>query len=706
MGNLTLNRISKFWRDSLLKFMVLFIGVGFISAPELKAGTNKKLKITTSSSIASQICTGSIFIVPFTYIGKFGGEKFENLNSQNNEISHDDDDDDDDDDEHYDTTKRFNVELSSADGSFLTPLVIGSGDYSPIKCLIPIGTLPSSNYIVRVVSSNPIVIGSPSNIITLKKLPVIPSVINITRCGPGSTTLKASVDRCSGAFIKWYSSLSDTTSLFTGSNYTTNFLSTSTTFYAVSVDPNGCESVRIPTTASIRNFVIPIITSASTYTGIVDKDMISLYGSDLSVVDSVKFYSNKKSTQFLRVSSTELKVLVPIGSIDGSISIYDMCGSSSTNFNFKPVTPNIENIQPNILPGTYVNPIEVSLSSQISDITIYYTLDGSTPVAGSINTRRYIGPITIAKNLTLKAFGYRKGWVTSQLSTYTYSITNKLSVLKPKIIPATGTYQNNQLMTIYCDTPGATIYFTTNGQVPRPGINTPIRYYGPITLTMRTLPISLTLRAIAVRDGWVDSPVDVSYINIQSTTQLSPVVVSRVGGSYSTGFTMTLSNPDTLAKIHYTTDGTDPFRYYPLSKVYTGPFLIGKSTVLKAYATRDGANDSAPILEKYIIDCLVPSRISTDVNVDEVVSENIEIKRESVSYPNPTDGIFSIEFSELKEISNILVFNNIGILIKDIEIKNSVYTLDVDLSGETPGVYMVSIVDKFGIRENKRVIKR
>ena len=54
----------------------------------------------------------------------------------------------------------FTVELSDPSGSFFFPKYIGVGTSSPINCVLPSLTIPASDYRVRVISSNPEVLGT------------------------------------------------------------------------------------------------------------------------------------------------------------------------------------------------------------------------------------------------------------------------------------------------------------------------------------------------------------------------------------------------------------------------------------------------------------------------------------------------------------------------------------------------------------------
>lgn len=84
------------------------------------------------------------------------------------------------------TGNVFSAELSDENGDFTSPVVIGSINKTTggsIPCVIPLGMATSNKYRIRVVSSNPVVIGSESQ----NKVPINPkpnglSVNNITAC--------------------------------------------------------------------------------------------------------------------------------------------------------------------------------------------------------------------------------------------------------------------------------------------------------------------------------------------------------------------------------------------------------------------------------------------------------------------------------------------------------------------------------------------
>jgi len=87
-------------------------------------------------------------------------------------------------------------------------------------------------------------------------------------------------------------------------------------------------------------------------------------------------------------------------------------------------------------------------------------------------------------------------------------ITAGVQCAAPTFSPAAGEYAGAQSVTIASSTIGATIYYTLDGTTPTEG--SPI-YTGAVTVALYT-----TLKAVAVRDGYLDSDVTSGYYS--STT--------------------------------------------------------------------------------------------------------------------------------------------------------------------------------------------
>lgn len=71
--------------------------------------------------------------------------------------------------------------------------------------------------------------------------------------------------------------------------------------------------------------------------------------------------------------------------------------------------------------------------------------------------------------------------------------------------------------------------------------------------------------------------------------------------------------------------------------------------------------------------------------------------------PNPTKGRFTIQLTDVKGQSTISVYNIIGGVIKNFKTERS--TIDMDLSGLTPGIYLVNVKNGSKIATEKIVIQ-
>jgi hypothetical protein len=100
----------------------------------------------------------------------------------------------------------------------------------------------------------------------------------------------------------------------------------------------------------------------------------------------------------------------------------------------------------------------------------------------------------------------------------------------PTFSPGTGVYTSAQTVTISDATPGATLYFTTNGTTPTTASQT---YTGPVTVST-----SGTLKAIALASNAAPSGVATAVFTINSSSNGSTTVVNDpTGFAAATGFT-------------------------------------------------------------------------------------------------------------------------------------------------------------------------
>jgi Chitobiase/beta-hexosaminidase C-terminal domain/Legume lectin domain len=244
--------------------------------------------------------------------------------------------------------------------------------------------------------------------------------------------------------------------------------------------------------------------------------------------------------------------------------------------------------------GTYTSAQSVAISDVTSNATIYYTTNGTPPTTSST---KYTGPITVSTTETLEAIAVASGNINSTVASAAYTINSATPVATPTFSPVGGTYTSVQMVNISDATPGATIYYTTNGTTPT---TSSTNYTGPVTVSSTE-----TLEVIAVITGATSTVATASY-----TINLLPVVgtptFSPPGGAYSSAQSVTISDATSGATIYYTADGTTPTTS---STAYAGPITVSATETLKAIAGATGEDDSVVASAAYNI--TPPARIST-----------------------------------------------------------------------------------------------
>ena len=170
----------------------------------------------------------------------------------------------------------------------------------------------------------------------------------------------------------------------------------------------------------------------------------------------------------------------------GQISVYGLLGATQ-----QAATPVIN-------PGseTFTASVSVTITDSTPGATIYYTTNGSTPTTSSTV---YSGPITVSATETINAIANASGYLASQMATATYTDITQAS--PPTFSVGAGTYTSTQSVTLSDTTPGAAIYYTTDGSTP----TTSSSLY--TTGSSITVASTETINAIAVASGYLNSAV-------------------------------------------------------------------------------------------------------------------------------------------------------------------------------------------------------
>ena len=199
-------------------------------------------------------------------------------------------------------------------------------------------------------------------------------------------------------------------------------------------------------------------------------------------------------------------------------------------------------------------------------------------------------PVTVASTETEKAVAIPTGYVISPVSSAIYS-SSEDPTAPPFFSLAGGTYNSPQILKLTESTPGARIYYTTNGMVPTTGSTL---YAGPISIAATQL-----VRAVAIAPEHTLSSQAAKAYTFISQAPATPPYFNLAGGSYKTPQTLALTDTTPGATIYYTTNGTTPTT---ASTQYTGPITISTSELVMAIAAAPGYATSNASSKAYKID--------------------------------------------------------------------------------------------------------
>jgi N-acetylneuraminic acid mutarotase len=257
-----------------------------------------------------------------------------------------------------------------------------------------------------------------------------------------------------------------------------------------------------------------------------------------------------------------------------------------------------------LLPGTYASGGPLVISNGMTNASIYYTTDGSTPTTSST---LYSGPIQVSTSETVQAMAAAPGYINSSVASATYTL---LTAPPPPVFSlASGSYSSLQTLAISDANFAATIFYTTDGS--QPSLKSTM-YTAPISLSSsQTVAAFAYLRGMTVVGniasvftlGYFQSAVASATYTINLPQAATPTF-SVPAGSYTSAQTVTISDITAGATIYYTTDGTTPTTQ---STVYAGPISISASETVQAIATATGYSQSALATAAYTINRPPPS---------------------------------------------------------------------------------------------------
>ncbi len=249
------------------------------------------------------------------------------------------------------------------------------------------------------------------------------------------------------------------------------------------------------------------------------------------------------STSLAALESCVLSIsFTPTTALNGaqSIALSESISIASNTLNTASTTSTIAVTGTEVLPaaatpvislaaGTYAPGQPVTISDTTPGATIYYAING-TPVAG---TNPYNGAITVNTTETVEAIAVANSYTNSAPASAAYLIESPASL--PTFSVAAGTYNSAQIVTLSDTTPGAILYYTTDGTTPTISST---QYYGAITVSSTE-----TLAVMATADNYSQSAVATSAYTILAPN-LAPIISSLSPAYDSAGgaaFTLTVN---------------------------------------------------------------------------------------------------------------------------------------------------------------------
>jgi sugar lactone lactonase YvrE len=235
--------------------------------------------------------------------------------------------------------------------------------------------------------------------------------------------------------------------------------------------------------------------------------------------------------------------------------------------------------------GNYGSMQTVTLSDSTPGTQIFFTLDGSTPNPGTSSL--YTGPLSLIGKVTVTAIAIAPGYSTSASASESYTFPAPAATTPayaPIITPVGGNYFAAQTVTMTDATPGAMIYYTTDGSTPT---TSSTQYSAAITVSATE-----TVNAIAAASGYTNSAVTTAVFSITSpttTTVTSSENPATPGGNLT--FTATVTSMAAgvpTGTVNFSVDGgaavAEPLNGIGNAAYSTATPALGQHTVVANYS--------------------------------------------------------------------------------------------------------------------------
>jgi hypothetical protein len=243
-------------------------------------------------------------------------------------------------------------------------------------------------------------------------------------------------------------------------------------------------------------------------------------------------------------------------------------------------------------------------------------------------------------------------------------------------------------------TADALIFYTTTGNTPVVGTGFTKLYTGPFLLAA-----SANIKAIGIKSGFTSSAIVSVFLTITpSAPVVATPVISPGTGIYAGNQTVSISCATPGATIYYTISGNTPVIGTGFTRIYTGSFVVNKTTTVRAMATLSGSTNSA-VAASFIT--IAPARLAT-ADSEEPGSPPLGADGFRV-YPNPSSDLVNIQPETKIEHAALQVFNAMGQLVYYRPVAEFEKET-VSLAGLPKGIYSIKI-SATGFEKTIRILK-
>ena len=268
--------------------------------------------------------------------------------------------------------------------------------------------------------------------------------------------------------------------------------------------------------------------ASSTYTIVVSDDEGPVYSKVTSLGDVVAgtyvivndgyYLPNAAATSAAPVKNDDTKVIVSEDHLVGVTD--DMTWDFSGSNTGMTIKSTISGNYYLVVSGSGNNNVRVNTTAGKWTISEYAGTSGAFTLKDNSNNRycaTYSAGSDWRSYTTFNAGNYGDGG-----KVYLYKLEdNRPTVAAPSFSPAGGEVEANTTVTLSCETEGATIYYTTDGTEPTTSSNQG---------TSVTVTSAMTIKAIAVKDGYKDSDVASASYSIEvinTSTEANPYTATE-----------------------------------------------------------------------------------------------------------------------------------------------------------------------------------